>query len=174
MRIANLVAEVVADRADDSHVGEAARRQREVHGGAAELALALAEGRPHRVERDRSHHRQGHRIGHGGIASALMRAVQIREFGGPEVLELVDLPDPVPAAGEVLVEVARAGMNFADTHKRHNAHDPEVRREQLPLIPGNEISGRVSEDGLAASPPSSPAAPGATPSWLPSPRRHSC
>ncbi|MCO5325871.1 MAG: zinc-binding dehydrogenase [Solirubrobacterales bacterium] len=76
-----------------------------------------------------------------------MRAVQIREFGGPEVLELVDLPDPVPAAGEVLVEVARAGMNFADTHKRHNVYIQKSAEEQLPLIPGNEISGRVSEDG---------------------------
>jgi NADPH2:quinone reductase len=38
-----------------------------------------------------------------------MRAIQQREFGGPEVLELVDLPVPEPAADEVLIEVARAG-----------------------------------------------------------------
>ena len=49
-----------------------------------------------------------------------MRAIQIQEFGGPEVLELVELPDPEPGDGEVVVEVARAGMNFADTHATRN------------------------------------------------------
>lgn len=69
-----------------------------------------------------------------------MRAVQITEFGGPEVLEVVELPDPVPAADEVLVEVARAGMNFADTHQRHNDY---LAKAELPLIPGAEVSGRT-------------------------------
>jgi NADPH2:quinone reductase len=76
-----------------------------------------------------------------------MRAVQIREFGGPEVLEVVELPDPEPDAGEVLVEIARAGMNFADTHKRHNVYLQKSAEEALPMIPGNEISGRVAGDG---------------------------
>ena len=48
-----------------------------------------------------------------------MRAIQHQqEFGGPEVLELVDLPVPEPGDGEVLIRVSRAGMNFADTHQR--------------------------------------------------------
>ncbi len=47
-----------------------------------------------------------------------MPAVQITEFGEPEVLDVVDLPDPVPAAGEQLFEVSTAGVNFADTHHR--------------------------------------------------------
>jgi hypothetical protein len=55
-----VVAEVVADRADDVHVREEARGQREVHGGAAEHALALAKGRFDRVERDGSNDCQGH------------------------------------------------------------------------------------------------------------------
>ncbi len=76
-----------------------------------------------------------------------MRAVQISEFGGPEVLELVELPDPEPAAGEVLVEIARAGINFADTHKRDNVYLRRSSAAELPLIPGNEISGRVAGDG---------------------------
>ena len=76
-----------------------------------------------------------------------MRAVQIREFGGPEVLEQVELPDPEPGPGELLVEVARAGMNFADTHKRHDVYIQGSAEDQLPLIPGNEISGRVASDG---------------------------
>lgn len=67
-----------------------------------------------------------------------MRAIQITEFGGPEVLKLVELPTPEPASGEVLIEVARAGINFADTHTRTNSY---VRKATLPLIPGVEVAG---------------------------------
>jgi NADPH:quinone reductase-like Zn-dependent oxidoreductase len=45
-----------------------------------------------------------------------MRAVQITRFGGPEVLDVVDLPDPVQGDGQQLYEVSTAGVNFADTH----------------------------------------------------------
>jgi NADPH:quinone reductase-like Zn-dependent oxidoreductase len=45
-----------------------------------------------------------------------MRAVQITRFGGPEVLDVVDLPDPVPGDGRQLHEVSAAGVNDADTH----------------------------------------------------------
>jgi NADPH2:quinone reductase len=72
-----------------------------------------------------------------------MKAIQISEFGGPGVLELVELPEPEPAEGEVLVEVARAGVNFADTHQRQ---DDYLAKAHLPLIPGGEVSGRT-EDG---------------------------
>lgn len=71
-----------------------------------------------------------------------MRAIQIREFGGPEVLELTDLPEPVPGDGEVLIRVSRAGMNYADTHQRHNDY---LARYELPLVPGGEVAG-VRED----------------------------
>ena len=46
-----------------------------------------------------------------------MRAVQITRFGGPEVMDIVDLPDPTPAEGQKLYEVSSAGVNFADTHQ---------------------------------------------------------
>jgi NADPH:quinone reductase len=46
-----------------------------------------------------------------------MRAVQITRFGGPEVLDIVDLPDPVPGEGQQLYDVSTAGVNFADTHQ---------------------------------------------------------
>jgi NADPH2:quinone reductase len=49
-----------------------------------------------------------------------MRAIQIEEFGGPEVLQLADVPVPEPGEGEVLIRVSRAGMNYADTHQRTN------------------------------------------------------
>lgn len=77
-----------------------------------------------------------------------MRAVQINEFGGPEVLEVVDLPDPEPAVDEVVVEVARAGMNFADTHQRQNDYLAEA---ELPLIPGGEISGTTPDGKRVAA-----------------------
>jgi NADPH:quinone reductase len=72
-----------------------------------------------------------------------MRAVQIEEFGGPEVLRLVDVPRPEPGDGEVLIEVSRAGMNFADTHQRENSY---LARYEVPLILGGEVAGRT-EDG---------------------------
>jgi NADPH2:quinone reductase len=71
-----------------------------------------------------------------------MRAIQQQEFGGPEVLELVELPTPEPRDGEVLIRVSRAGMNFADTHQRRNDY---LAAQQLPLVPGGEVAG-VRED----------------------------
>jgi NADPH2:quinone reductase len=71
-----------------------------------------------------------------------MRAIQQKEFGGPEVLELVELPVPEPGEGEVLIKVSRAGMNFADTHQRRNDY---LAAQQLPLVPGGEVAG-VRED----------------------------
>ncbi len=51
-----------------------------------------------------------------------MRAVQITRFGGPEVLDLVELPDPVPGDGQQLYEVSSSGVDFADTHHRLSAN----------------------------------------------------
>lgn len=71
-----------------------------------------------------------------------MRAIQMTEFGGPEVLQLVELPIPEPDPEQVLIKVARAGLNFADTHTRTNSY---VRKATLPLVPGGEVAG-VRED----------------------------
>ncbi len=71
-----------------------------------------------------------------------MRAIQITEFGGPEVLQLVELPKPEPGRSEVLIKVRRAGLNFADTHTRTNSY---VRKATLPLVPGGEVAG-IRED----------------------------
>ena len=67
-----------------------------------------------------------------------MKAVQITEFGGPEVLTPTEVPDPVPGDGETLVRVSRAGINFADTHVTRNDY---LADQQLPLIPGGEVMG---------------------------------
>jgi NADPH:quinone reductase len=79
---------------------------------------------------------------------AAVRAIQIQEFGGPEKLELVDLPDPQPGEGEVLVEVARSGINFADTHATRNDY---LAEQQLPLVPGAEVSGRAPDGTRVAA-----------------------
>jgi NADPH:quinone reductase len=71
-----------------------------------------------------------------------MRAIQMSEYGGPEVLELVELPIPDPGDGEVLIRVNRAGLNFADTHRRTNTY---LAKDTLPLVPGAEVAG-VRED----------------------------
>ncbi len=72
-----------------------------------------------------------------------MKAIQISEFGGPEVLETVELPDPVPGEGEALVTVSRTGVNFADTHASRNDY---LAKQELPFIPGAELAG-LTEDG---------------------------
>ncbi len=71
-----------------------------------------------------------------------MRAIQVNEFGGPEVMNLSELPDPEPADGMVIVDVARCGINFADTHATRNDY---LAKQSLPMIPGAEISGRTPE-----------------------------
>jgi NADPH2:quinone reductase len=73
-----------------------------------------------------------------------VRAIQINEFGGPEVLELVELPTPQPKDDEVLIEVSRAGLNFADTHQRTNSY---LAKAELPLVPGSEVAGTRTDTG---------------------------
>jgi NADPH2:quinone reductase len=67
-----------------------------------------------------------------------MRAVQITRFGGPEVLEIADLPEPTPGPGQKLYDVSTAGVNFADTHAIENSY---LSAQQLPMVPGSEFVG---------------------------------
>lgn len=73
-----------------------------------------------------------------------MRAVRFHRHGGPDVLSYEEVPTPVPGAGQVLVEVAAAGVNNVDTTVRSGALDVGL---PLPMIPGLEFSGRVAELG---------------------------
>jgi NADPH:quinone reductase len=78
-----------------------------------------------------------------------MRAIRIDEWGGPEVLRLVeDAPRPEPGDGETLIQVTRAGVNYADTHARENSY---VARYELPLIPGAEVAGRTADGTRVAA-----------------------
>jgi len=67
-----------------------------------------------------------------------MRAIQVSSFGGPEVLELVELPDPVPIPGLEVLTVSAAGVNFADTHAAENSY---LTEQALPFVPGLEVVG---------------------------------
>jgi NADPH2:quinone reductase len=71
-----------------------------------------------------------------------MRAIQIQEFGGPEVLVERELPDPEAGDGFELLEVSAAGVNYADTHHAENSY---LAPAELPLVPGGEAVGRTSD-----------------------------
>ncbi|NDZ17340.1 alcohol dehydrogenase [Variovorax sp. WS11] len=69
-----------------------------------------------------------------------MKAVQMREPGGPEVLKLVERPMPTPGPGEVLVKIHAIGVSYADTLVRSGTH---LWMPQMPYVPGNEATGHV-------------------------------
>ena len=77
-----------------------------------------------------------------------MRAAFFRSYGGPEVLQYGDLPDPVPAAGEVVVDIHAASINAADWKMRGGQYGAKV---ELPHVPGRDFSGVVAALGQGAA-----------------------
>jgi len=77
-----------------------------------------------------------------------MRAVEIAETGGPEVLRVAERPVPQPGAGEALIEVAAAGVNRPDVLQRQGRYPPPAGASD---IPGLEVAGRIVELGTGAS-----------------------
>jgi NADPH2:quinone reductase len=75
-----------------------------------------------------------------------MKAVQVSRFGGPEVLEAVEVDPPQERPGHVLIDVRTAGVNFADTH---STDDTYVVPQRLPFVPGAEVVG-VARNGQHA------------------------
>ncbi|HJO83397.1 MAG: quinone oxidoreductase [SAR202 cluster bacterium] len=71
-----------------------------------------------------------------------MKAAQVTETGGPEVLRYVDVPDPVPGAGQALVDIQAIGVNYTDVYGRSGMNPPS-----LPWIPGVEGAGVVAQVG---------------------------
>ena len=71
-----------------------------------------------------------------------MRAIQVTRFGGPEVLDVVEIPDPDPITGLELLQVDAAGVNYADTHAVENSY---LSAQELPFIPGAEVVGRTAD-----------------------------
>lgn len=70
-----------------------------------------------------------------------MKAIRVEHFGGPEVMEYVDLTDPVPSASEELITVTSIGVNYADTHQIENSYRVP---QSLPLLPGLEVVGTTA------------------------------
>jgi len=73
-----------------------------------------------------------------------MKAILVREFGGPDVLKLEEVPTPKPAAGEVLVRIHAAGVNPYDTYMRAGTY---ARKPPLPYTPGSDGAGVVEAVG---------------------------
>ena len=73
-----------------------------------------------------------------------MKAIQINKTGGPEVLELVELPTPKPKANEIVVKISTVGVNFIDIYLREGRYP-----SPLPFVDGQEAAGTVSEVGAA-------------------------
>lgn len=73
-----------------------------------------------------------------------MKAIRMHRFGGPEVLQLDEVDDPVPGPGEVVIDVRAAGVNPADTYMRSGTYRVQP---DLPCIPGGDAAGVVSAVG---------------------------
>lgn len=73
-----------------------------------------------------------------------MKAIQVHRFGGPEVLELHDIPTPKPGPGQILVRVHAAGVNPYDTYMRSGTY---AIKPQLPYTPGSDAAGTVEAVG---------------------------
>jgi len=76
-----------------------------------------------------------------------MRAVGIMEFGGPEVLHMVDLPDPEPGPGEVRIRVRAAAVNPTDTFLRNGARAERLKDVAPPHVPGMDAAGELEQIG---------------------------
>ncbi len=79
-----------------------------------------------------------------GVKEDAMRAIRVHEFGEPEVMRLVELPDAEPGAGQVVVEVRAAGVNPVDAYIRSGAYRPDL---PLPYTPGIDGAGIITAVG---------------------------
>jgi NADPH2:quinone reductase len=77
-----------------------------------------------------------------------MRAIRVHEFGGPEVMKLEEVPDPKPAAGQVVVRVHATGVNPVDTYRRAGNVAP---KQPLPYTPGSDAGGVVESVGAGVT-----------------------
>jgi NADPH:quinone reductase len=75
-------------------------------------------------------------------SKASMKAIQVKHVGGPDVMELVELPVPQPKASEAVVKLAASGVNFIDVYYREGRY-----KTTLPFVPGQEGAGVVTEVG---------------------------
>ena len=77
-----------------------------------------------------------------------MKAIVVREFGGPEVMKVEEAPDPSPGPGQVLIRVKAAGVNPVDAYIRAGTY---ARKPNLPYTPGSDLGGIVEASGAGVS-----------------------
>ena len=77
-----------------------------------------------------------------------MKAIQVHQFGGPEVLAIHEIPTPRPGAGEVLVRVRAAGVNPYDTYMRNGTY---AIKPALPYTPGSDAAGTIEAVGAGVT-----------------------
>src|SRR5689334_16086845 len=73
-----------------------------------------------------------------------MKAIRVHAFGAPDVMTIEDIPDPQPAAGQVVVRVKAAGVNPSDTYMRSGAY---TVKPPLPYTPGSDGAGIIEAVG---------------------------
>jgi len=78
-----------------------------------------------------------------------MKAIQITKFGGPEVMEYLDVADPIANGSEELITVSAIGINYADTHQTENSY---LSKQELPLVPGIEVVGTTADGRRVLAP----------------------
>jgi len=71
-----------------------------------------------------------------------VRCIRIEQFGGPDVLQVAEVPDPEAPEGGTVLDVSSAGVNWADTHQAENSY---LASAELPLIPGGEVVGTTPD-----------------------------
>ena len=77
-----------------------------------------------------------------------MKAIQVKQFGGPEVLQLVEIPTPTPGPGQILIKIKAAGVNPADTYMRNGTY---AVKPALPYTPGIDGAGTIESIGTGVT-----------------------
>ena len=94
-----------------------------------------------------------------------MKAIGLTEFGGPEVLKVVELPEPQPGRGEVRIKVHAAAVNPTDITFRSGGRAAQLAEQLPPYVPGVDVAGIIdrlgpgTDDRLAVGEPSAPSSP---------------
>jgi NADPH2:quinone reductase len=89
------------------------------------------------------------RLGIAMNTPARMKAVQLSRFGAPDVLEILELPRPIPGPGQVLIRIRAAGINYFETLVRQNRY---AVTPILPIVPGVEVAGVIEAPGEGVDP----------------------
>ena len=77
-----------------------------------------------------------------------MKAIVVREFGGPEVMKLEDAPEPSPGPGQVTIRVRAVGVNPVDVYIRSGTY---ARKPNLPYTPGTDVGGTIEKVGAGVT-----------------------